>query len=98
LDIGARITIQFVHRLGAVVTAVVLLALAYRLYAHHFRKSAWLVAGVVTAQFCLGIANVVWLLPLPIAVLHNGVAATLLASLVAVNFGLATHPTEETVA
>jgi cytochrome c oxidase assembly protein subunit 15 len=83
LDAEARLTIQFVHRLGAMMVATYLLVLSIWLWLNcrfgRLRIAAGFTAALVMLQFSLGIANVVYLLPLPIAVLHNGVAAMLLA-------------------
>jgi cytochrome c oxidase assembly protein subunit 15 len=46
------------------------------------RFAAWLLL-VLLVQVALGISNVVFSLPLAVAVAHNGVAALLLLSLVA---------------
>ena len=40
------------------------------------------IALLVSTQVCLGIANIVYALPLKVAVAHNGVAALLLFALV----------------
>jgi len=85
LDNDIRMTIQYIHRLGAVVTAVYLLTLATLLLVkgrHCYLKGfALLAILLVLVQFALGIMNVIYLLPLWIAVAHNGVAALLMATL-----------------
>lgn len=91
LDIGSRITIQWVHRIGAVITLILLLIFARQLRREGFRKSSVFVNALVGTQFLLGILNVIWLLPLPIAVLHHAVAATLLACIIAVNYQVASR-------
>ncbi|MFA5959377.1 MAG: COX15/CtaA family protein [Tatlockia sp.] len=86
LDSAIRVTIQYVHRVGALVTATYLLILSGLLLAKVTYRPLRLLAiaaiGLVIVQFILGVLNVVYLLPLPIAVLHNGVAALLLATVV----------------
>lgn len=83
LDSAARVTIQMVHRLGAVIVAVYVLFLAGRLWSRvrfvPLRIAAFFAMLLVLVQFTLGVMNVVYLLPLKVAVLHNGVAALLLA-------------------
>lgn len=84
LDNASRVTIQFVHRLGAVCVGGYLIILCSLVFCK-LRYSvlpywAGLVLLLLLAQFCLGIANVVYLLPLWVAVAHNGVAALLLGS------------------
>ena len=83
LDNEVRVSIQFIHRIGAVVTACYVLALAslilWKSPSKYLKTAAWLMALLVLVQFILGVMNVVYLLPIKIAVAHNGVAALLLA-------------------
>lgn len=85
LDMDARMAIQMIHRLGAVITAVYVLSLAaalrFRFQTPLWRFIAYALMGLVSTQVTLGVLNVLWLLPLAIAVAHNGVAALLLATL-----------------
>ncbi len=77
----ARVAIHVVHRIGAV--AVLLFAgwLTFRLGR---RPLACVLGGVLVVQLALGIANVIFALPLAVAVLHNAGAAALLLVLVTV--------------
>ena len=90
LDNNVRMSIQFIHRLGALVAAGYVLVLAVgilrRVNVKALRFFAMLAAVLVLIQFLLGIANVVYLLPLWVAVLHNGVAALLLASMFSMRY------------
>ena len=52
------------------------------------RKYIRLIAILLLIQIALGISNVVFYLPLPIAVAHNGLAALLFLSLIGLNFHL----------
>lgn len=86
LDAEARTAIHMTHRIGALVTAVVLSGVAVRALVSRqgaVRGLGLFLPAVLLAQVSLGIANVVYVLPLPVAVAHNGVAALLLLSLVA---------------
>lgn len=86
LNTTSRITIQFVHRIGAMVTFFYVLCLSAALirYGHtRLKKAASIAFVLVIIQFSLGIINVMHLLPLKIAVAHNGVAALLLLSMLA---------------
>lgn len=96
LDPAARMTIQWVHRLGAILTVILLMGFSYQLYRSKWRLAASLVAGFVLIQFLLGIANVVWLLPMPVAVLHNAVAALLLATVITLNAKFAVNSSQDT--
>ncbi len=83
----ALTAIHWVHRIGALVTFCVvgyfgLMLVRYAQLKGH--ATALLLALCV--QISLGIANVWFSLPLPIALAHNAVAALLMVILVAVNF------------
>jgi len=85
LDGSARIAIQLVHRIGAVlVFGHVAFAVVQRAARHvETRPFAVAIGIALLLQVSLGIANVKLGLPLPIATAHNGVAAVLLLSLLA---------------
>ncbi len=84
LDHNVRATIQFIHRLGAMVTLLYILPLALLILVksqtRNLRRAALFLACVILIQFILGIMNVVYWLPLKVTVAHNGVAAILLAT------------------
>lgn len=90
LDLQARTAIHWTHRMGAVITFLYLFSLGITIY----RKSqgnimpmaGLLITGIVVFQFCLGLANVFFNLPLFVAVAHNATAALLLLSLVLLNY------------
>lgn len=82
LDLPARTAIHMSHRIGAVVTYLVLLVLAFRLFASQVSRPAGLLLIVLaSAQVTMGILNVVMGLPLFNAVAHNGMAAILMTLL-----------------
>ena len=85
LDIQSRITIQFIHRLGAMLVAAYVIGFALLTFLRHqsttLRALALLLLCLVGIQFSLGVINVVYVLPLWAAVAHNGVAALLLATM-----------------
>ena len=85
LDHNVRVTIQLIHRLGAFLTAGYLLILAFSLIicikSKPICSAAIFLMICVCLQIGLGVANVVYLLPLWVAVAHNGVAALLLATM-----------------
>jgi heme a synthase len=85
LDASARTAVHVSHRLGALITFIVVLSIA--VHTMMSKKGRFVSLGVIIicillAQVSLGIANVLYALPLPIAVAHNGVAALLLLSMV----------------
>ncbi|WP_417616693.1 COX15/CtaA family protein [Oceanisphaera sp.] len=85
LSAAERITIHVTHRLWALVTALVLFGLAWRLWQQPLlrRWGVGLALGVLL-QLALGVANVVLHLPLWVAVAHNAGAALLLLILTGV--------------
>jgi cytochrome c oxidase assembly protein subunit 15 len=84
----ARAAIHWVHRIGALITTVILLWLSFMLIRLRAIKESLLLFGLLAGQVTLGILNVVLSLPLHVAVAHNAVAAMLLLSLVYINFRL----------
>jgi len=84
LDGPARTAIQLVHRIGALIVFGHVLATALRAVRTPPLRSYGVAIGLLLiAQVCLGISNVVFGLPLPVAAAHNGCAALLLFSLLA---------------
>jgi cytochrome c oxidase assembly protein subunit 15 len=83
ISFQAITAIHFVHRLAAVVTVTVLLALAARLYRTPTMRTAakWL-AALVLLQVATGLSNVVLGWPLVAAVAHTGGAAAMVGVLV----------------
>lgn len=86
----AGITIHMAHRLGALITALILYSLCFQAYRHiplnSIRQTLLTIVCLLSMQILLGILNVVALLPLSIAVAHHAVAALLLLALVQLNF------------
>ena len=87
-----RMTIQILHRFGALILSSYLLILVTALFMRTKLKAIRINAGLIlfmlVMQLCLGIINVLALLPLSTAVAHNGGAALLLMSLVILNYQL----------
>ena len=87
LDHPARVAIHFTHRIGAVVTALVLGVLAW-LAARHgasrgVRGAGLALAGTLVLQLLVGPVMVLQTFPLGLATLHNAVAALLVLCVVA---------------
>ncbi|MGE3297213.1 MAG: heme A synthase [Porticoccaceae bacterium] len=85
LESEARTAIHMGHRIGALATTLTMLGLCGALLAVPWagaRRLAGIVALALTVQVALGIANVHFALPLPVAVAHNLGAAFLLLALV----------------
>ncbi|WP_442111184.1 COX15/CtaA family protein [Pseudomonas sp. NUPR-001] len=86
LDSDARTAIHLSHRLGALLVTGVLLLLSWKLYRHGLARLARLVLLALAVQVGLGISNVLFHLPLPVAVAHNAGGAMLLLCMVLVNY------------
>lgn len=86
LDHTLRASIQWIHRIGALVTAAYIAGLCSWILAcsrvKAMRLLAILAMMLLGLQCFLGIMNVIYLLPLWVAVAHNGVAAMLFATMV----------------
>ena len=89
LDHPARVAIHFVHRLGALVTALVLGFLSFAAIrtgpTRTVRIAGMALGAVLVCQLILGPMMVIRALPLALATAHNAVAALLLLAVVALN-------------
>jgi cytochrome c oxidase assembly protein subunit 15 len=82
LDLRSRVAIHMTHRVGALVTFLLLGALSIRLMLRPGCKKSGTVLGVLLiSQVALGIQNVLLHLPLANAVAHSGMGALLLAAI-----------------
>ena len=96
LHAKARTAIHFTHRIGAIITFLLLSFLVWRTFRvsrdmtqanrSGLRHVAALVFLALIVQVCLGLSNIIWSLPLDVAVAHNLGGALLLLTLVAYNF------------
>lgn len=89
LDSVPRATIHWTHRIGALITTVVMMLVAARLWLlgggdQRWRRLAVALVAVTMLQIGLGIATVVLHLPLSVAVAHNGGAALLLLTVMTI--------------
>ena len=88
LDIDARMTIQWVHRLGALIVwlfwggvSISLWRSVKQVYVH---RAILVLQLLLSLQIALGVINVVYLLPIESAVLHNGVGVLVLAATIVI--------------
>ena len=88
LDSDARIAIHMSHRIGALLVTLALLVLAWRLHAVRMSRLSGLLLLALTLQVGLGISNVIFHLPLLVAVAHNAGGAALLLVMVLINYRL----------
>jgi cytochrome c oxidase assembly protein subunit 15 len=86
LPLTALTAIHWTHRVMALIVTLYLLWLASRLIkTPGYTGIAMLLLGSLAVQLALGISNVVYSLPLPVAVAHNAGALLLLAGMVMLN-------------
>jgi cytochrome c oxidase assembly protein subunit 15 len=94
MDNEARVAIHMMHRIGAVATSLYLLFLAICMYragrSSPLRTMAYWLAGALVFQVLLGLSNVYWQVPAPVAVAHNAGGAVLLMMMVGLNYYLRT--------
>lgn len=92
LSHSARTAIQMSHRIMAVITSFYLGLLIYKVInitkRSFLRSLAILLALGLGLQISLGFLNILWIVPLPIAMAHNAVAALLLLILITLNNSL----------
>ena len=87
LSLSALTAIHWTHRLMALIVTLYLVWLATRLFkVSGYAGLASMLLATLGLQVLLGISNVVFSLPLPVAVAHNAGAALLLAGMVMLNF------------
>ena len=91
-DYNDRMTMHVMHRVGAIITTLVVGWLLFKCWrkavSGFFRNSLVVIGLLLILQIALGISNVVFSLPLWVAVSHNAVGALLLLSLVGLNYNL----------
>lgn len=87
LTMTALTAIHWVHRVMALIVTLYLSWLVVRLLrAPGYAAMGLAIGGLLVLQFSLGISNVLFSLPLAVAVAHNAGAAFLLSSLVVLNY------------
>lgn len=88
LDSDARTAIHMSHRIGAVLVTLALLLLGWRLRRAGAGRLAGFLLLALAVQVGLGVSNVIFHLPLAVAVAHNAGGAALLLTLVMINYRL----------
>jgi cytochrome c oxidase assembly protein subunit 15 len=78
LENDARTAIHYMHRLNAILVGLVYAFLIYKLFQFGAGQLSAALGIVLITQISLGIMNVVFVLPLYVAIAHNLVAAMLL--------------------
>lgn len=92
LDGEARVAIHMAHRMGALLVTLVVGLLIYKLYRNagsaEMKRLTNILLFLLVMQVSLGVSNVVFSLPLWVAVAHNAGGALLLLTLVTLNYRL----------
>ncbi|MDM3870814.1 COX15/CtaA family protein [Porticoccus sp. W117] len=91
MDNDARVTIHYSHRIGALLVTAYLLVFCgalLRAKVTAAKPFALAILGALALQVTLGISNVLYIVPLPVAVAHNAGGALLLLTLVTLAFQL----------
>ncbi|MGB3727569.1 MAG: COX15/CtaA family protein [Glaciecola sp.] len=85
-----RVTMHVMHRIGAIVVSLYFVWLALALYKKSssgmIKRMTSLLVLVLGVQVGLGVSNVVYTLPLTVAVMHNAVAACLLLVMILLTY------------
>ena len=91
LDSEARVTIQYTHRILALVLLLAIVALFFRLRKTElFKTRANILLGLTVLQIVIGISTAMLMLPLSLALLHNTGAALLLLAVVYIIYSVFT--------
>ena len=86
LDNPARVAIHYSHRISALLVTFIFLILMSRLWFSEAAPLASTLGILLLTQITLGIINVLYVLPLYVAIAHNLVAACLLLATFTVNY------------
>jgi cytochrome c oxidase assembly protein subunit 15 len=86
LDNPSRVAVHYSHRVSALLLTFIFLILMSKLWFSNAAPLASTLGVLLLTQISLGIINVVYVLPLYVAIAHNLVAATLLLTVFTVNY------------
>ena len=86
LDNPARVAIHYSHRVTAILVTLIFLILMSRLWFSDAAPLASTLGILLLTQITFGIINVVYVLPLHVAIAHNLVAACLLLATFTINY------------
>jgi len=83
---------HMLHRLGALITSILLIIVSIKAFLQKYNRFiknlSLVIMMLLSVQLILGITNILALLPLKVAVAHNGCAALLLLSVITLNYYL----------
>jgi len=86
LDNPSRVAVHYSHRVSAIFVTLIFLILMSKLWFTNAAPLASTLGILLITQISLGIINVVYVLPLYVAIAHNLVAATLLLTIFTINY------------
>jgi cytochrome c oxidase assembly protein subunit 15 len=86
LDNPSRVAVHYTHRVSALIVTLVFLILMSKLWFSNAAPLASTLGILLLTQISLGIINVVYVLPLYVAIAHNLVAALLLLTVFSINY------------
>ena len=86
LDNPSRVAVHYSHRVSAIFVTIVFLILMSKLWFSNAAPLASTLGILLITQISLGIINVVYVLPLYVAIAHNLIAATLLLTVFTINY------------
>ena len=86
LDNPSRVAVHYSHRVSAILVTLIFLILMSKLWFTNAAPLASTLGILLITQISLGIINVVYVLPLYVAIAHNLVAATLLLTVFTINY------------
>ena len=86
LDNPSRVAVHYSHRVSAIFVTIVFLILMSKLWFSSAAPLASTLGILLITQISLGIINVVYVLPLYVAIAHNLIAATLLLTIFTINY------------
>jgi cytochrome c oxidase assembly protein subunit 15 len=92
MDGEARVAIHMAHRIGAILVSLVIGFLIFKLYrnagSRELTRLTHVLLAILVIQVSLGLSNIIFSLPLWVAVAHNAGGALLLLTLVTLNYRL----------
>ena len=86
MDLESRTAIHFSHRIGALIVSIFLSFLAWKFYKDNFKRISLILMGLLLLQILLGVSNIIFQLPLLIAVAHNLGGLSLITYLMVLRF------------
>ena len=82
MDLESRTAIHLSHRFGAIFVSALIIFLSWTLYKEGYRKITFLLLILLLLQILLGLSNIIFALPLVVAVAHNLGGFVLVTSLI----------------